>query len=120
MKSAPLLSSQDGSGRVQLEGFGPTRNRKVVGSNPTSGSISAGEGLSSKTSRFGSIRRWQPEQLNSRHASSDWPPSRNGAAAASGAPRMRDGFLNLRRVEVQVAPDSPGLRAGLWTTRPAC
>src|SRR5829696_9229322 len=25
-------------GRVQLEGFGPTRNRKVVGSNPTSGS----------------------------------------------------------------------------------
>jgi hypothetical protein len=38
MESAPLLSSQDGTGRVQLEGFGPTRNRKVVGSNPTSGS----------------------------------------------------------------------------------
>src|SRR5215203_6317869 len=66
MKSVPHLSSHDGSGWVQLEGFGPTRNRKVVGSNPTSGSISAGEGLSSKTSRFGSIRRGQPEQLNSR------------------------------------------------------
>jgi hypothetical protein len=40
MESVPVLSSQDGSGRVQLEGFGPTRNRKVVGSNPTSGSTS--------------------------------------------------------------------------------
>ena len=38
MESLPLLSSQDGPGRVQLEGFGPTRNRKVVGSNPFSGS----------------------------------------------------------------------------------
>jgi hypothetical protein len=38
MESVPYLSSQDGPGRVQLEGFGPTRNRKVVGSNPTSGS----------------------------------------------------------------------------------
>jgi hypothetical protein len=28
---------------VQLEGFGPTRNRKVVGSNPTSGSKTAGQ-----------------------------------------------------------------------------
>ena len=37
------LSSQNGSGRHLLdEGF-PTRNRKVVGSNPTSGSISAGQ-----------------------------------------------------------------------------
>jgi hypothetical protein len=52
MESVPFLSSQDGSGRVQLEGFGPTRNRKVVGSNPTSGSKTAGEWLSSKTSRF--------------------------------------------------------------------
>ena len=43
MKSVPRLSSQDGSGRVQLEGFGPTRNRKVVGSNPTSGSKTAGQ-----------------------------------------------------------------------------
>jgi len=31
MKSVPLLSSQDGPGRVQLEGFGLTRNRKVEG-----------------------------------------------------------------------------------------
>jgi hypothetical protein len=38
MKSVPHLSSHDGPGRVHLEGFGPTRNRKVVGSNPTSGS----------------------------------------------------------------------------------
>ena len=42
MKSVPHLSSQDGSGRVQLEGFGPTRNRKVEGSNPSSGSIPSG------------------------------------------------------------------------------
>ena len=35
MESVPLLSSQDGSGWDQLEGFGPSRNRKVVGSNPT-------------------------------------------------------------------------------------
>jgi hypothetical protein len=39
MESDPHVSSQDGPGRVQLEDFGPTRNRKVVGSNPTSGSI---------------------------------------------------------------------------------
>jgi hypothetical protein len=45
MESVPLLSSQDGSGRVQLEGFGPTRNRKVVGSNPPSGSKTAGQTL---------------------------------------------------------------------------
>ena len=38
MKWVPHLSSHNGPGRVQLEGFGPTRNRKVVGSNPTSGS----------------------------------------------------------------------------------
>ena len=37
------LSSQNGSGRHLLdEGF-PTRNRKVVGSNPTSGSKTAGQ-----------------------------------------------------------------------------
>jgi hypothetical protein len=29
MESVPQLSSQDGSGRVQLKDFGPTRNRKV-------------------------------------------------------------------------------------------
>jgi hypothetical protein len=43
MKWVPYLSSQDGSWRVQLEGFCPTRNRKVVGSNPTSGSKTAGQ-----------------------------------------------------------------------------
>jgi hypothetical protein len=43
MKSVPHLSSVDGPGRVQLKGFGPTRNRKVVGSNPTSGSKTAGQ-----------------------------------------------------------------------------
>jgi hypothetical protein len=43
MKSVPHLSSPDGSGRVQLEGFGPTRNRKVEGSNPSSGSKTAGQ-----------------------------------------------------------------------------
>jgi hypothetical protein len=53
MKSVPLLSSQDGPGRVPSGRLGPTRNRKVVGSNPTSGSISAAQGLLSKTSRFG-------------------------------------------------------------------
>jgi hypothetical protein len=47
------VSSQNGSGRHLLdEGFS-TRNRKVVGSNPTSGSKTAGEWLSSKTSKFG-------------------------------------------------------------------
>jgi hypothetical protein len=53
MKSVPHLSSHDGPRRVQLEGFGPARNRKVVGSNPTSGPISAAERLSSKASTFG-------------------------------------------------------------------
>ena len=43
MESVPFLSSQDGSGRVQLKDFGPTRNRKVVGSNPTSGSKTAAQ-----------------------------------------------------------------------------
>ena len=39
------VSSQDGSGRHLLdEGFS-TRNRKVVGSNPTSGSITAGQSI---------------------------------------------------------------------------
>jgi hypothetical protein len=65
MKSVPLPSSQDGPGRVQLEDFGPTRNRKVEGSNPSSGSKTAGQGLPSKTSIFGWIRWWQPEHLNS-------------------------------------------------------
>jgi hypothetical protein len=59
------VSSQNGSGRYLLdEGFS-TRNRKVVGSNPTSGSKSAGQGQLSKTTTFRWIRRWQPEHLNS-------------------------------------------------------
>src|SRR5215218_6361770 len=43
MESVPLLSSHDGPGRVQLEDFGPTRNRKVEGSNPSSGSKTAAQ-----------------------------------------------------------------------------
>jgi hypothetical protein len=69
MKSVPHLSSHDDAGRVQLEGLGPTRNRKVVGSNPTSGSISAGGGPSSNTSKLRWSRRWQPQhpELTSIH-----------------------------------------------------
>jgi hypothetical protein len=43
MKSVPHLSSHDDAPRDQLEGFGPTRNRKVEGSNPSSGSKTAGQ-----------------------------------------------------------------------------
>jgi hypothetical protein len=46
------VSSQDGSGRHLLDEGVSTRNRKVVGSNPTSGSISAAQWSSSKTSNF--------------------------------------------------------------------
>jgi hypothetical protein len=66
MESVPYLSSQDGPGRVQLEDIRPTRNRKVEGSNPSSGSILPARRLSSKTSTFGWIRRWQPEHVNRR------------------------------------------------------
>ena len=34
-------------------------------------------------------------------------------------PRQRERMARLRRVAAQVGPDSPGLRAGPWTTRPA-
>jgi hypothetical protein len=47
------VSRLDPSGADQIDAENPTRNRKVVGSNPTSGSISAAERLSSKTSTFG-------------------------------------------------------------------
>jgi hypothetical protein len=47
---AAHVSRLDLSGADQIDAKHPTRNRKVVGSNPTSGSISAGERLSSKTS----------------------------------------------------------------------
>jgi hypothetical protein len=88
MKSAPHLSSQDGAGRVQLEGFGPTRNRKVVGSNPTSGSKTAGQRLSSKTSTSTWIRRWQPEHLNSGNRLS------NGPSRGVKRPRRVDALLD--------------------------
>jgi hypothetical protein len=57
MESAPLLSSQDGTGRVQLEGFGPTRNRKVVGSNPTSGPFVLVKGYQARRAHSGGSGR---------------------------------------------------------------
>jgi hypothetical protein len=39
---ASNLSSLDPSGAVQIDAEHPSRNRKVVGSNPTSGSKTAG------------------------------------------------------------------------------
>jgi hypothetical protein len=50
---ASNVSSLDPSGADQIDAEHPSRNRKVVGSNPTSGSITAGQELSSKTSIFG-------------------------------------------------------------------
>jgi hypothetical protein len=47
------VSSQNRPGQNVVDGCVSTRNRKVVGSNPTSGSISAGKQLSSKPSTFG-------------------------------------------------------------------
>jgi hypothetical protein len=44
--SAPNVSRLDPSGAIQIEAEHPTRNRKVVGSNPTSGSKTAGQRLS--------------------------------------------------------------------------
>jgi hypothetical protein len=40
---ASNLSRPDPSGAIQIDAEHPSRNRKVVGSNPTSGSISPGE-----------------------------------------------------------------------------
>jgi hypothetical protein len=82
MESVPLLSSQDGSGRVQLEGFGPTRNRKVVGSNPTSGSKTAGLNLIKQDEHLQVDQAVAPELLNltSVHHQ-NFPPRANGAAA---------------------------------------
>jgi hypothetical protein len=62
---APNVSSLDPSGAIQIDAKHPTRNRKVVGSNPTSGSKTAGQGPSGKASIFRWIRRWQPEHMNS-------------------------------------------------------
>jgi hypothetical protein len=39
----PNVSRLDPSGAIQIDAEHPSRNRKVVGSNPTSGSISAGQ-----------------------------------------------------------------------------
>jgi hypothetical protein len=61
---ASILSRLDPSVAVQIDAEHPTRNRKVEGSNPSSGSIPAGEGPSSKTSTSSWIRRWQPQHLN--------------------------------------------------------
>ena len=81
-------------GRVQLEGFGPTRNRKVVGSNPTSGSkpqvrgyswhgsLRSGDGRHS----FGWTLRWGECRCPLRKSESVWliecpsegPPGRRG------------------------------------------
>src|SRR5215203_3160173 len=54
------VSSLDPSGAYRVDAEHPSRNRKVVGSNPTSGSICAGRRLLSKASRLGWNRRWQP------------------------------------------------------------
>jgi hypothetical protein len=61
--SASTVSSLDPSGAIQVDAKNPARNRKVVGSNPTSGFISAGERPSSKSS-VSVIWRWQPERLS--------------------------------------------------------
>ena len=57
------LSSQDRPGWHLLDKCVSTRNRKVEGSNPSSGSVCPGQWLSSKSSRIQRIRRWQPERL---------------------------------------------------------
>jgi hypothetical protein len=61
---ASNVSRPDPSRAYWADAEHPPRNRKVVGSNPTSGSIRAGERLSSKTTVFVWIRGWQPEHLN--------------------------------------------------------
>jgi hypothetical protein len=50
---APNVSRLDPSGAVQADAKHPTRNRKVVGSNPTSGSICAGEGYQARRAHSG-------------------------------------------------------------------
>jgi hypothetical protein len=42
---APNVSRLDPSGAVQVDAEHPARNRKVVGSNPTSGSKTAGQSM---------------------------------------------------------------------------
>jgi hypothetical protein len=57
------LSSQDRPGWHLLDECVSTRNRKVEGSNPSSGSIPASQWLPSKTTTTVWIWRWQPQRL---------------------------------------------------------
>jgi hypothetical protein len=41
----PNVSRLDPSGAIQIDAEHPSRNRKVVGSNPTSGSKTAAQGM---------------------------------------------------------------------------
>ncbi len=79
---APNVSRLDPSGAVQIDAEHPTRNRKVVGSNPTSGSKTPGQRISSKTSTFGWIRRWQPEHLKLTSTHMKWLPLGEGCGRA--------------------------------------
>jgi hypothetical protein len=47
---APNVSSPDRSGAVQIDAEHPSRNRKVIGSNPTSGFKTAGHSTCTVTS----------------------------------------------------------------------
>jgi hypothetical protein len=50
------VSSLDPSGADQVDAEHPARNRKVVGSNPTSGSINQGPGAHSRASKKTNLR----------------------------------------------------------------
>jgi hypothetical protein len=71
---ASNVSRPDPPGANQIDAEHPSRNRKVEGSNPSSGSKTAGRRLSSKTSAFGWIRRWQPDRLTWRRYTSGLGP----------------------------------------------
>ncbi len=51
--SASNMSRRDPSGAVPVDAENPTRNRKVEGSNPSSGSISAGKGHQARRANLG-------------------------------------------------------------------
>jgi hypothetical protein len=61
---ASNVSSLDPSGAIWVDGEHPARNRKVVGSKPTSGSICPAQGPSSKAGAIRWIGWWQPEHLS--------------------------------------------------------
>ena len=65
MKSVPHLSSQDGPGRVQLEDFVPSRNRKVRRFESDLGLYSPSSRAIKQEKHIRVIRQWQPENLNS-------------------------------------------------------